>query len=328
MATLIKLRHRGSYVADIQILLNNESRLSFSAYGPLVEDGVFGQKTKQRVEEWQMFNGLQADGIVGPVTWHRMFHGVMPAVVVAAADAANAALLQGVKDGITNAKAEEEFRKRAATFKPIALYLHGYDAPDAMKDFDHLADKESHHIKIRKGHLRSMLLDGMEYLLDKERSLTDLVINTHGAGSGTLKIGKDMARLAEFAEDLSMLRTYVKPGANMWIYACCFAIHEFPDSSLDADNVYPDEMHPPEVDDYDNIGLRSLKAIARRTNMTVHAGFASQFGTTGGFVGPWVSCTPQERIEYKRGRTLDRGETIGLKSKQIGHALSFVLSKF
>ena len=36
-------------------------------------DGDFGPITERRVKDWQSKNGLLADGIVGPITWKKMF---------------------------------------------------------------------------------------------------------------------------------------------------------------------------------------------------------------------------------------------------------------
>jgi peptidoglycan L-alanyl-D-glutamate endopeptidase CwlK len=36
-------------------------------------DGDFGPVTEARVKAWQTANRLKADGIVGPVTWKKMF---------------------------------------------------------------------------------------------------------------------------------------------------------------------------------------------------------------------------------------------------------------
>lgn len=36
-------------------------------------DGDFGAATERRVKDWQSKNGLLADGVVGPVTWKKMF---------------------------------------------------------------------------------------------------------------------------------------------------------------------------------------------------------------------------------------------------------------
>lgn len=37
------------------------------------QDGDFGPATERRVKDWQTKNGLLADGVVGPVTWKKMF---------------------------------------------------------------------------------------------------------------------------------------------------------------------------------------------------------------------------------------------------------------
>jgi peptidoglycan hydrolase-like protein with peptidoglycan-binding domain len=36
-------------------------------------DGDFGAATERRVRDWQARNGMKVDGVVGPVTWKRMF---------------------------------------------------------------------------------------------------------------------------------------------------------------------------------------------------------------------------------------------------------------
>ena len=47
-------------------------KLVQAAVGATV-DGDFGAATDRRVRDWQSRNGLLADGVVGPVTWKRMF---------------------------------------------------------------------------------------------------------------------------------------------------------------------------------------------------------------------------------------------------------------
>jgi N-acetylmuramoyl-L-alanine amidase len=36
-------------------------------------DGDFGAGTEAQVKVWQKANGLTADGVIGPVTWKKMF---------------------------------------------------------------------------------------------------------------------------------------------------------------------------------------------------------------------------------------------------------------
>jgi hypothetical protein len=52
---------KGGVVATIQRIVG------------VVADGDFGPNTEQAVRNWQARNGLAADGVVGPITWHRMF---------------------------------------------------------------------------------------------------------------------------------------------------------------------------------------------------------------------------------------------------------------
>jgi len=36
-------------------------------------DGDFGGGTEAKVKAWQLSNGLKTDGVVGPVSWKKMF---------------------------------------------------------------------------------------------------------------------------------------------------------------------------------------------------------------------------------------------------------------
>ena len=40
----------------------------------IAADGSFGPNTEAKVKEWQAANGLTADGVVGDVTWAKMFN--------------------------------------------------------------------------------------------------------------------------------------------------------------------------------------------------------------------------------------------------------------
>ena len=61
----LKLGSRGPNVKLIQSLL---ARIGYS---PGAVDGVFGPQTREAVREFQLDNGLEPDGIVGPLTWSR-----------------------------------------------------------------------------------------------------------------------------------------------------------------------------------------------------------------------------------------------------------------
>ncbi|MFN7985938.1 MAG: peptidoglycan-binding domain-containing protein [Thermoanaerobaculia bacterium] len=58
----------GAAVTELQNTLNQLP----SKLAQLTTDGVFGQKTRGRVLEFQGDNGLDADGVVGPITWEKL----------------------------------------------------------------------------------------------------------------------------------------------------------------------------------------------------------------------------------------------------------------
>lgn len=57
---VIRIGDRGSDVAEVQTLLGLEA------------DGRFGAVTQNAVEQFQAANGLDPDGIVGPLTWAKL----------------------------------------------------------------------------------------------------------------------------------------------------------------------------------------------------------------------------------------------------------------
>ena len=67
----LKRRSRGPVVKTAQIRLGH---LGFDAGHP---DGVFGRKTKSAVRHFQRWQGLTSDGVVGPITWARLFNPVL-----------------------------------------------------------------------------------------------------------------------------------------------------------------------------------------------------------------------------------------------------------
>ena len=60
---LLKIGSKGDDVKKLQEKLK------------LTSDGTFGPNTEKAVKEWQTKNGLGSDGIVGDVTWNKMFGG-------------------------------------------------------------------------------------------------------------------------------------------------------------------------------------------------------------------------------------------------------------
>jgi hypothetical protein len=61
---LVKPGSKNEETRAIQQIVNDEG-----ADPPLVEDGIYGSKTKAAILKWQTENGLVVDGIVGKQTW-------------------------------------------------------------------------------------------------------------------------------------------------------------------------------------------------------------------------------------------------------------------
>lgn len=62
---ILKIGSKGDYVTIAQ------GRLVVAGYD-IVVDGIFGQKTKQAVIEFQKGHGLTPDGVIGPKTWAKL----------------------------------------------------------------------------------------------------------------------------------------------------------------------------------------------------------------------------------------------------------------
>jgi hypothetical protein len=63
----------GPAVAELQVRLNRWlARTPRVGLPPLVIDGKFGPKTDALVRAFQRDQGIQADGVVGPITWGRL----------------------------------------------------------------------------------------------------------------------------------------------------------------------------------------------------------------------------------------------------------------
>jgi g-D-glutamyl-meso-diaminopimelate peptidase len=64
---IFKLGTRGEDVKNLQQALKT---LGF----PIGKvDGIFGNKTKEAVIAFQITSKLNADGVVGPITWEKLF---------------------------------------------------------------------------------------------------------------------------------------------------------------------------------------------------------------------------------------------------------------
>lgn len=69
--TLLKLGVIGENVKKVQRELNNQGY-------PCPDNGNFDENTKQRVIQFQAEHNLAADGIVGPLTWEKLFQEIPP----------------------------------------------------------------------------------------------------------------------------------------------------------------------------------------------------------------------------------------------------------
>jgi len=63
---------RGVDVTQLQFILNIISRF-YPEIPSVIEDGVFDARTLNSVREFQRRFGLNADGVVGPATWNRLY---------------------------------------------------------------------------------------------------------------------------------------------------------------------------------------------------------------------------------------------------------------
>ena len=74
---------RGDARRDLVVMV--QERLGDDGWGTVAVDGDFGPQTESAVRYFQTRMGLEADGVVGPVTWGALF-GVQPAVAAATRD--------------------------------------------------------------------------------------------------------------------------------------------------------------------------------------------------------------------------------------------------
>jgi len=281
MPVLIRLGARGPDIADLQDRLN---RAGPSIYPHLVTDGIFGPNSARRVEEFQRLNGLKVDGIVGPNTWAKLN-------AVTSAD----------RQGVASPGAPP-----ANTPPPSAgvLYLHAHDAPGRNQTFDIDRGRKVHHIVAPKPLPKSPIAMVKEALAAENMVMSAMVINTHGGGAGTVMIGGARADLGANARAFSKLKPHFTRDAELRIYACAFATPVIPKSDYDAWIVEDSEMRQ-------GRGIAAMKSLASATGCVVKAGFGMQYGTTGGFVGPWVKCSPSGAWGIFEGRDLSVRERIG-----------------
>lgn len=74
-ATLIvrlQVGQRGDAVRALQDALNARHVAEALTCPPLAIDGIFGERTDERVRRFQRARGLVVDGVVGPLTWRAL----------------------------------------------------------------------------------------------------------------------------------------------------------------------------------------------------------------------------------------------------------------
>lgn len=67
---IVKLGMKGDIVGKIQELLISKGHKDISKDGKV--DKIFGRRTKKMVKDFQSANGLNDDGVVGPLTWAKL----------------------------------------------------------------------------------------------------------------------------------------------------------------------------------------------------------------------------------------------------------------
>ncbi|ALF55044.1 peptidoglycan-binding protein [Nostoc piscinale CENA21] len=61
---------QGCETADVYMVQQTLQALGYS----ISADGIFGPMTENAVRQFQMSNGLVADGVVGPNTWYALMN--------------------------------------------------------------------------------------------------------------------------------------------------------------------------------------------------------------------------------------------------------------
>lgn len=110
----IKLGSKGEDVKMLQMYLG------------ITPDGEFGPKTLLKVKEWQLKNGLVADGIIGPKSWAIIFPNG-PLAATAKPQPSNGI---GLSNGMINFICQYETGKKFG-YTMTAKDLNGYDLHDA-----------------------------------------------------------------------------------------------------------------------------------------------------------------------------------------------------
>ena len=110
----------------IKLGSKGEDVKALQKYLGLNPDGDFGPKTLLKVKEWQLKNGLVADGVIGPKSWAIIFPNG-PLASTAKPQTSNSI---GISDGMINFICQYETGKKFG-YTMTAKDLNGYDLHDA-----------------------------------------------------------------------------------------------------------------------------------------------------------------------------------------------------
>lgn len=276
----IKRGHRGSHVQQIQQRLNRDPNIIGFIHtmrqDPLAEDGVFGLLTHERVVLWQSLHGrLKADGIVGPKTWEAMFHSPIPAS----------------PSPQTPSKPAPAGRPAKSTVMVGPFYLIASDTPgkhDIMSKHRNMPIT-FHEMTIEN--LAETVKLTTEIVAAKNLLVSDLVINTHGSGPGTLSVSGQSFDIGKQLRFFEAFRGKLARGARIYIYSCGFALRDNPRRDREVFVV-----------NFRNLGrgkgTEAMRAIARHMNAEVWASPNMQWGTLDSFKGGYVICAPNGELTF------------------------------
>ena len=317
---VLKRGCKGSFVAEIQSQLNLLAGYGLSLMGngsslypALVEDGDYGRKTVQRVEEFQKWNPpLKVDGKVGPNTYAKLsgkFWSPLedakaakatPVNVVDAAPARTHGalyLIDGV--GVDGSKPEQ----RASTKQPRAS-RHPVES--------------CHYVYIDRDKFSSVVPDTKAIASEHNVRFSEVLVIAHGGGAGHLWLGGSCINMnGPNAELFRLIRETLVPGGIIWFFVCNFATRTAQRNQSEADAPTPNELRQ-------GNGSQAMQKIAAHSGCEVRATFMPHFGSFDHFPILWASAKPNGSFEYHlKGRTLSVGELITIYTDAVvGNALT------
>ena len=115
------LLKKGSPNVDLIRLL--KERLNYHGLGPLDEKNIiFGNQTEAAVRQFQRNKLLNPDGVVGPLTWHRLFNERSPVII-----GASTLALRALEIAKSQLYVREKTGKNDG--KEVEAYLRSVDLP-------------------------------------------------------------------------------------------------------------------------------------------------------------------------------------------------------